>query len=66
MSIRLIAKDLYRVIREVEQLEKQISAGPLEKQPDLIDRLRNLRAEREELCRILEGTKDTPLPRQYR
>ena len=65
MSIRLIARDLYRLIREVEQLEKQISDAPLEVKPALEDRLRKLKAEREKLRRILEGSKETPLPKKY-
>ena len=66
MSIRLIARDLYRLIREVEQLEKQISDAPLEVKPALEDRLRKLKAEREKLRRILEGSKETPLPKKFR
>ncbi len=60
MSIRLIAKDLYRLIREVEDLEKKIEQTPYEKQSEMKDRLRKMRAERERMRKVLEGCKDTP------
>ncbi len=59
MSIRLIAKDLYQLIREVEQLEKQIENAPVEKREETSDRLRKLKAERDRMRRILDGTKDS-------
>ncbi|OQX10402.1 MAG: hypothetical protein BWK80_45775 [Desulfobacteraceae bacterium IS3] len=59
MSIRLIAKDLYQLIREVEQLEKQIENAPVEKREEMADRLRKLKAERDRMRRILDGTKDS-------
>ncbi|MEW5908435.1 MAG: hypothetical protein AB1659_01390 [Thermodesulfobacteriota bacterium] len=61
MSIRLIAKDLYRLIREVESLEKEIETAPSHKQEALKDRLRRLKAERDHIRRMLEGSKDTPV-----
>ncbi len=62
MSIQLIARDLYRLIREVEDLEKQIQEAPVESRAVFEDRLRRLKAEREELRRMLEGSKEVPLP----
>jgi len=58
MSIRLIAKGLYQLIREVEQLETQIQNTPCENQSDMKDRLRKLCAERNRMRKVLEGCKD--------
>lgn len=58
MSITLIAKDLYRIIREVEALEKKIEASPPQKRDALEDQLRQLKAEQNQMRRILEGSKD--------
>lgn len=58
MSIRLIAKDLYQLIRDVERLEKKIDITPYEDQSDMKDRLRKLRAERNRMRKVLEGCKD--------
>ncbi|MGB5424089.1 MAG: hypothetical protein WBN03_18130 [Desulfobacterales bacterium] len=60
MSIRLIAKDLYRLIREVSELEKQIDDAPLERQETLTDELRKVKAERDHLRRVLDGSKESP------
>ncbi len=58
MSIRLLAKDLYRLHREVEKLEKQLQQAAPEKKAALEERLRRARAEKEELRRILDGQLD--------
>jgi len=58
MSIRLIAKELYRLINEVEKLEKQIQNTPYEKRGKSEDQLRKLKAERDRLRRMLDGNKD--------
>ena len=58
MSIRLIAKDFYQLICEVEKLEKEIDHTPYENQADMKDQLRKLRAERNRMQRVLEGCKD--------
>jgi len=58
MGIRLIAKDLYQLIREVERLEKQIDHTPYEKHAGLKEQLRKLRAERNHMRKVLEGCKD--------
>lgn len=60
MSIRLIAKDLYHLIREVEALEKEIASAPAHRQEALRDRFRRLKAERDRVRQMLEGSKDTP------
>ena len=66
MSIRLIARDLYRLQQEVEELEKALAAAPAETQAALRDQLRKTRAERDRMQRILEGTKAPPPYRQPR
>jgi hypothetical protein len=58
MSIRLIAKDLYRLIGEVEKIENELNTALQEKRMDLQDQLRKLKAERDRLRRALEGSKD--------
>jgi hypothetical protein len=58
MSIRLIARDLYRLLKEVERLENEVRNSPAAKQTALLDRLRKLRAERDRLRNALEGSKD--------
>jgi hypothetical protein len=60
MSIRLIAKDLYRLIREVSEREKQIDEAPLEKRDALMDELRKAIVERDRLRRALDGSKESP------
>ena len=57
MSIRLIAKELYTLHREIEKLEKALIEAPVGKQPDLKDRLRKVKAEHEYLRRALDGAK---------
>jgi hypothetical protein len=56
--MRLIAQDLYRIIREVEKLEKELLAASAQNQEILKDRLRKAKAERDLLRRSLEGSKD--------
>lgn len=58
MSIRLIAKDLYRLVQEVEKLEKQLAAAPMEQHAAIAEALRQARAEKDRLQRALEGQKD--------
>lgn len=66
MSIRMLARDLYRLEKEVEELEKELNSAPLEQRPELKDRLRKLKADRNKLRRALEGSKEPPLYRQPR
>ncbi len=60
MSIRLIAKDLYRLRREVEKLENDLASAPAGQQETLEAKLRQARAERDRLRAILDGQKDSP------
>ncbi|MDJ0666214.1 MAG: hypothetical protein QNJ61_03025 [Desulfobacterales bacterium] len=57
MSIRLIAKDLYRVMHAIESLEEQIAKAPFQKRHALEAELRKLRAEYTDLRRALDGAK---------
>lgn len=58
MPIRMIAKELYRVLQEVEYLEKKLKSLPFEKQAKIKDQLRKTKAERDRLRAILEGKKE--------
>ena len=58
MSVRLIAQDLYRIIREVEKLEKELLSAPVQNHEILKDRLRKAKAERDLMRRSLDGSKD--------
>lgn len=66
MSLKLIAKDLYRVTKEIECLEKEISTKSGPERENLVVELMKLKAERDRLKKILEGHKTPPpyrLPR---
>ncbi|MEJ2725798.1 MAG: hypothetical protein P8175_14375 [Deltaproteobacteria bacterium] len=63
MSIRLIARELYQLEKEVERLEKCIEEAPPGQKEDLEEQLRKVGAERNRMRRILEGSKD---PSSYR
>jgi hypothetical protein len=59
MSIRILAKELYRVMKEVEQLEKEL-IGMVHGAPGkngLVRRLAIARAEENRIKAMLEGAK---------
>ena len=60
MSIRLLAVELYRVMKEVEDLEKQLESLPsmAPEREKLEDLLRKARAERDRVRAMVEGAKD--------
>jgi hypothetical protein len=58
MPIRMIAQELYRLIQEVERLEKKLKGLPFEKQANTKDQLRKTKAERDRVHAILEGKKE--------
>ena len=58
MSIRMIAQELYRLLQELEKVEKQLKNAPFEKQEEIKDQLRKLKAERNRVRDILEGKKE--------
>ena len=66
MSVRMIARDLYRLQQEVDRLESELKVCPPARREDLEDQLRKARAERERVKRMLEGTKGEPPYRKAR
>lgn len=58
MSINLIAKDLYRLIREVEALEKKLEKAPMEKRETIERELAKIRTERDYIRKMLDGRKE--------
>ncbi len=66
MSIRLIAKDLYRLTREVEALEHAVEEAPEGTRRELEERLHRVRAERDRMRAVLEGSKEEPAYRRPR
>jgi len=60
MSIREIARELYRLEREVEQIEHQLKGLSGEKRLETEDQLRRSKAERDQMRKILEAKKEPP------
>jgi hypothetical protein len=60
MSIRLLAKDLYRLRQEVERLERELASAAAGQQEKIVAKLREARAERNRLRAVLDGQKDSP------
>ena len=58
MAIRMIAQELYRLIQEVEKVEKQLKNASFEKHEEIKDQLRKLKAEQNRIRAILEGKKE--------
>lgn len=58
MSIRLLARDLYRLIRECERLERRLEDALPERKPEIQNRLRKARAERDRIRGALDGAKE--------
>lgn len=66
MSLKLIARELYRLKQEVEKLEQQVEDAPMGEIAALEDKLRKTRADKVRLQRMLDGSKEPPayrLPR---
>ena len=55
MSLKLIAKDLYRLQQTVDRLEKQLADCPMHERDTLSRALARARAERDQMRRILDG-----------
>lgn len=55
MAIRLLARELYRQQKVVEDLERRLAAGPPADQEKIKEALRKARAERDYLRRALDG-----------
>jgi len=64
MSIRLIARELYKLQQEVEKLKAQIESAPTHERKAMEDRLRRLKAERNRMRKTLNGAKEPPPFRQ--
>ncbi len=58
MSIKGIAKDLYRLLQAVDALEKKLTSAPPDKRADIERQLLKARAEHLQLRRILDGQLD--------
>jgi hypothetical protein len=58
MSIRLIARDLYRLQQTVDRLEKKWVQAPLGEQERLKRELDRARSERDQVKRMLDGRLD--------
>lgn len=58
MPIRMIAQELYRVIKAVEEVEKALEGAPPDKQDALKDELRKLKAEQSRMRAILDSKKE--------
>ena len=63
MPIRMIAQELYRLLQNVEKVEKQLKNAPFEKHEEIKDQLRKLKAELNRMRAILEGKKEHKLNR---
>jgi hypothetical protein len=62
MSIRLIAVELYNIMKEVEALERQIEELPPNQEvrrSELREQLRRARAEHARIRKIMEGAKSS-------
>ena len=60
MSIRMIAKELYRLQQKVEKLVADLESAPSHEREAMKDRLRRLKAERDHMRKMLDGEKAPP------
>jgi len=58
MSIRLIARDLYRLQQAVDRLEEKLAQAPTHLRDRLQRELHRARSERDEVRRMLDGRLD--------
>ncbi len=66
MSLRMIAKDLYRLRKEVERLEQQLGVARVSERRTIEERLRIAMEEKDRLQSMLEGAKEQPACRRPR
>ena len=66
MPLRMIARDLYTLQKEVDALEEQLKNARIENREALKEQLRKKLAERDRMRRVLEGNKEPPSCRQPR
>ena len=55
MSIKLLARDLYRLQKEVERLEQHLATAHMEERSRIEETLRKVRAEMGQVRRALDG-----------
>ena len=55
MSIKMLAKDLYRLQKEVERIEAALAAATIDERIGLEEELRKARAQRAQLRGALDG-----------
>ena len=66
MSLRDLARELYRAQQQVERLEKLLLSAAPEEEMTIQSELQDARAERQQLQKIIDGRKDSaPLPRRF-
>ncbi len=58
MSIRLIAKDLYRLQQDVARLERELASAPADRGEAAAERLRQACVDRDRMRAALDGQKD--------
>ena len=66
MSIRLIAKELYRLKKEVESLERRLETASKQEEESLKDLLRKTKADRDRMQKALDGSKEPPREKRPR
>jgi ElaB/YqjD/DUF883 family membrane-anchored ribosome-binding protein len=54
----MVAQELYRLLQEVEKIEKQFKNAPSEEHEEIKDRLRKIKAERNRIRSALDGRID--------
>ncbi len=59
MSIRLLAKDLYKAEQNVDQLQKKIDTGGVAEKAALMAEIKIAKQERDMLRKMLAGEKDS-------
>ena len=55
MSIQMLAQEFYRLLQEVEKIEKKLENAPPEKKEEIKDKLRKISAERNRIRAALDG-----------
>lgn len=58
MSLRLIARDLYRLQQKVDRLEKALAEAPYARREALEGELKQAKSERNMVKRLLDGRLD--------
>ncbi|OGR00267.1 MAG: hypothetical protein A2505_09555 [Deltaproteobacteria bacterium RIFOXYD12_FULL_55_16] len=65
-GLRDLARELYRAQQQVERLERLLLSASPEEGLAIQDELQDVRAERQQLQKIIDGRKDSsPLPRKF-